>query len=85
MSAPVGTTGLDELLAVPYVMDVQAVQRDDGDWVCRVSYDELPGCVAEGRTPFDALTRLERRRVEILTDLHRAGTPPPPPRAPLRI
>ncbi|AEA26089.1 type II toxin-antitoxin system HicB family antitoxin [Pseudonocardia benzenivorans] len=84
MSTPVGTS-LAELLAVPYVMDVQAVRRDDGEWVCRVSYDELPGCVAEGRTPYEALTRLERRRVEILTELHRAGAVPSAPRAPLRI
>jgi len=77
--------GLEELLAVPYVMDVQAVRRDDGEWVCRVAYDELPGCVAEGRTPFDALTRLERLRVELLTEMHGAGVVPPAPRAPLRI
>jgi predicted RNase H-like HicB family nuclease len=76
---------LEALLAVPYVMDVQAVARADGEWVCRVSYDELPGCVAEGRTPFDALTRLERKRVQIITELHRAGAQVPTPRAPLRI
>lgn len=85
MSTPVGTTSLDELLAVPYVMDVQAVRREDGEWVCRVRYDELPGCVAEGRTPFDALTRLERLRVELLTEMHRNGVAAPAPRAPLRI
>ncbi|RTL63676.1 MAG: hypothetical protein EKK42_27810 [Pseudonocardiaceae bacterium] len=84
MSTGVGTS-LEDLLAVPYVMDVQAVRRDDGEWVCRVGYDELPGCVAEGRTPFDALTKLELLRVEILTRLHDEGSAPPAPRAPLRI
>jgi predicted RNase H-like HicB family nuclease len=79
------TATLDELLAIPYVLDVQAVPGDDGEWMCRVSYDELPGCVAEGRTPFDALTRLERLRVAIVTELHEQGKPVPAPRAPLRV
>jgi len=78
-------TDLQHLLAVPYVLDVRAVQKDDGEWVCRVSYDELPGCVAEGRTPFDALARLERLRTGIVTELHRAGKPIPAPRPPLRV
>jgi predicted RNase H-like HicB family nuclease len=79
------TATLEELLAIPYVLDVQAVPGPDGDWRCRVSYDELPGCVAEGRTPFDALTHLERLRVAIVTELHEQGRPVPVPRAPLRI
>jgi predicted RNase H-like HicB family nuclease len=79
------TASLEELLAIPYVLDVRAVPRDDGQWMCRVSYDELPGCVAEGRTPFDALTRLERLRVAIVTELHQQGRPVPAPRAPLRV
>ncbi|WP_433296838.1 type II toxin-antitoxin system HicB family antitoxin [Pseudonocardia sp. CA-142604] len=79
------TASLEELLAIPYVLDVRAVQREDGEWMCRVGYDELPGCVAEGRTPFEALTRLERLRVEIVTDLYEQGRPVPAPRAPLRV
>jgi predicted RNase H-like HicB family nuclease len=79
------TASLEELLAIPYVLDVRAVQREDGEWVCRVGYDELPGCVAEGRTPFEALTGLERLRVAIVTDLYEKGRPVPAPRAPLRV
>jgi hypothetical protein len=76
---------LDELLRIPYVLDVQAVEIAPGEWACRVGYDELPGCVAEGRTPFDALTRLERLRVEMITELYEQGKPVPAPRAPLRV
>jgi predicted RNase H-like HicB family nuclease len=79
------TASLEELLAIPYVLDVQAVQCEDGEWMCRVGYDELPGCVAEGRTPFEALTRLERLRVAIVTELYERGGPVPAPRAPLRV
>ncbi|MGH3239707.1 MAG: type II toxin-antitoxin system HicB family antitoxin [Spirillospora sp.] len=75
---------VDDYLAIPYILDVVAVQGPDGEWVCRLEYEELPGCVAEARSPFDALDRLEELREEYIRKLVREGRPVPAPRAALR-
>ncbi|WP_067887601.1 hypothetical protein [Actinomadura chibensis] len=75
---------VDDYLAIPYILDVGAVQGPDGEWVCRLEYEELPGCVAEARSPFDALDRLEALREECIRRLVREGRPVPAPRAAVR-
>jgi hypothetical protein len=61
--------------AIPYVLDVRAVEREDGEWVCRVSYDELPDCVAEDFQILAALEKVERKR----RDYFRRSMAAPPP------
>jgi hypothetical protein len=70
--------------AIPYVLDVRAIEHDDGEWVCRVEYEELPDCVAEDPKILVAL-----EKVDVLLDrcIHRAiaeNRPLPAPRPPLR-
>lgn len=74
---------LEEYLAVPYVLDVRAVCGPDGEWVCQVEYEELPGCKAQARSPLDALDELERQREEHIRTHFRRGLPIPVPRPPL--
>jgi antitoxin HicB len=55
-----------------------SIQRDeDGDFVGRV--EELPGCLAHGRTPADALRRLEAVQRLWIEDAVSRGEPVPPP------
>jgi predicted RNase H-like HicB family nuclease len=75
---------LEEHLAVPYVLCLESVARPDGDWVRRACYPELPGCVGEGATPFEAIERLEQARVQFITERLAQGAPIPVPRPPLR-
>lgn len=75
---------LDEL-AVPYVLDVSTRRSEAGDWVCRLEYTELPGCIAEARDVFEALERIEELREHWLAARHAHGLPIPSPRAGLRV
>jgi predicted RNase H-like HicB family nuclease len=74
---------LMEDLAVPYVLVVYSV-KDNDHWVRHVEYPELPGCVAEARSPLEALRRLDQLRAEIIIDMHKRGEAPPRPRPPLQ-
>ena len=74
---------LRELLAVPYLLEAEAVERAPGQWLIRLAYPELPGCAAEGAVVEHALRDLERRRIEIIVALVEQGGQPPIPRQPL--
>lgn len=74
---------LRELLSVPYLLEAEAVETEPGQWLVRLAYPELPGCIASGSVVEEALKRLERRRVEIIVELVEAGQQPPVPRKPL--
>jgi len=76
---------LEEHLAVPYILDVAAVEDVTGDWLCELAYDELPGCTVRAQTPLEALDRLERLRERIIAQLLDDGLPVPVPRPPLRV
>lgn len=65
-----------ELLAIPYLLEAEAVETEPGKWLLRLAYPELPGCIAEGSTLEDVLGELERRRVEIIVSLVEAGEEP---------
>ena len=72
-----------DYLNVPYRLESEAHETADGGWVRRVRYPELPGASAESTSIEDALTMLERRRIEVILDLLRSGQEPPMPRPPL--
>ena len=74
---------LREYLSVPYRIEAETVEVRQGTWVRRATYPELPGCSAEAATIEETLERLERRRIEIIVALLRAGEAPPVPRRPL--
>jgi predicted RNase H-like HicB family nuclease len=75
---------LRQYLSVPYRIEAQTLETQPGVWVRRAAYPELLGCTAEAATIEETLELLERRRIEIIVDLLRAGESPPLPRQPLR-
>jgi hypothetical protein len=74
----------DEYLAVPYVLDVRAVPGSDGNWVCRVEYEELPDCVVEDGQILVALDKVEALRKKRIEEALAQGRSLPVPRPPLR-
>jgi hypothetical protein len=75
---------LIDYLSVPYRLEAETAELADGTWVRRVGYPELPGCVVESAVVEDALSQLERKRIEIIIHMVGEGRPPPVPRPPLR-
>lgn len=75
---------LREMLSIPYRIEARTSEGENGDWLRRAAYPELPGCTAEAPTIEDALRQLERRRIEIIVGMLRSGGQPPMPRPPLR-
>jgi predicted RNase H-like HicB family nuclease len=74
---------LRDYLSVPYILEAETVEVA-GSWIRRVSYPELPGCVAESAVVEDALRELERMRIEMIVRMVGEGLTPPAPRPPLR-
>jgi hypothetical protein len=74
---------LREYLSVPYLLEGEAVETEQGKWLLRLGYPELEGCTAEGFVLEDTLKELERRRVETIVSLVEQGKTPPVPRKPL--
>src|SRR5260221_1186240 len=79
-----GNLRLIDHLSVPYRLEAETAELADGAWVRRVAYPELPGCVAESAVVEDALSQLERKRIEIIIRMLGEGRSPPVPRPPLR-
>ena len=71
---------LRDCLRVPYRLEAFAFELQPGTWCRHVAYPELPDCEAEAATIEDALTQLERRRIEVITRMVRQGSVPPTPR-----
>ena len=71
-------------LRVPYVLKAETVELDDGTWVRRISYPELPDCVVEAAVVEEALSQLERKRIETIVRMAREGRSPPALRPPLK-
>lgn len=71
-------------LCVPYLLEAETTELGDGTWVRRVAYRELPGCVAEAAMVEEALSQLERKRIEMIVRMVRDGRSPPTPRPPIR-
>ena len=78
-----GRLRLRDYLSVPYLLEAETVEVA-GSWVRRVAYPELPGCTAESAVVEDALSQLERKRIEIIIQMVDEGRSPPVPRPPLR-
>ena len=74
----------DEHLRVPYTMIIASVRRQDGSWIRRAEYPELPDCVAEADSPLDAIDQLDALRVQTILGRLARGEDVPVPRAPLR-
>jgi predicted RNase H-like HicB family nuclease len=75
---------LIDYLSVPYRLEAETAELADGGWIRRVSYPELPGCIAESAIVEEALSQLERKRIEIVINMVEEGRSPPVPRPPLR-
>src|SRR4051794_15194515 len=68
---------LDHYLALPYTT---VLKRDgEGDFVARV--DELPGCLADGRSAAEALSRLEEAKELWIEDALEANDTIPEPQS----
>jgi len=78
------TMDLDYYLAVPYVLAMESVEHEDGDWYRRAEYPELPNCSAEAYSAVEAIEKLEEQRVRCIQGLLERGEPVPVPRPPLR-
>lgn len=72
-----------EDLAVPYVLVMSSIE-ENGTWVRRAAYPELPGCVTEAYSALDALEEIDALRVRIILDMRKRGERPPRPRPPLK-
>jgi hypothetical protein len=73
----------EEYLAIPYVLVVESVEGEDGQWFRRAMYPEL-GIVGEALSPLDAIAKLEEQRVATILGRLERGEPVPVPRPPLR-
>ena len=75
---------IEDYLAVPYRLVMEAVEGADGEWHRRASYPELPGCTVEGEWAVDVVDALEVLRVEIIERMFNEGRAVLVPRPPLR-
>lgn len=57
---------LEELLALPLVLEISSVSTADGASARRLSYPELGECAVEGVDVLELVDRIERLRVERL-------------------
>lgn len=76
---------LEAALATPYDLDVSTRRQINGDWVCRLEYVEIPGCVAESRDPLAALAALESRKDAWIRECLASGRQITAPRPRLRV
>ena len=61
----------------PSVLVMESVEKEDGDWIRRAEYPELPGCVAEAFSPLDAIDQLEEKRRALIMERLERGEPIP--------
>lgn len=67
---------LREVLAAPFVLRSESIERGDGNWVRVVSYPEL-GCREEGQNMPEMMERLEAAKLRLLVDRCLQGAVPP--------
>jgi hypothetical protein len=72
-----------DYLSIPYIITVFSGEDDEGDWLRFAECPELPGCRVASSSVIQALDDLSRRRITLIADLLRSGSPPPVPRRPL--
>ena len=56
---------LDYYDTVPYLLVMDSVERG-GEWLRRAQHPELPGCVVEAPSAFEAIEKLEQERLRLL-------------------
>lgn len=74
---------LSSYLRIPYILEASSIEKEDGRWIRRAEYPELPNCAAESYSIVDAIAAVEMLRVEVLAEMVREGLSPPVPRPPL--
>lgn len=74
-------TALEEYLDLPYEVSLTRDQSDDGTagWVAAV--EELPGCLAQGQTPEEAVQHVRDAMAGWLSVAIQDGVEIPPPRS----
>jgi hypothetical protein len=73
----------EQYFKVPYVLVVESFEAEDGEWLRRAYYPELPDAAVEAESAIEAIDRLDQKRVEIISDRLANGLPVPVPRPPL--
>jgi hypothetical protein len=76
--------GIDDALCIPYLLVVESVEDEHGEWTRRVGYPELGGCAVEDVNLADAVEELERTKVRILVEMLRSNATIPVPHPPLK-
>ncbi|MEU6138114.1 hypothetical protein [Nocardioides sp. NPDC047086] len=69
-------------LAIPYVALVDCYPQD-GDWIRRAAYPELPGCTVESYSTLEVMDLLEQLRIDTIVDAVLDGRELPTERRPL--
>jgi predicted RNase H-like HicB family nuclease len=72
---------LDTYMHLPYAVEVVPDATTDGGVCYLASHPELPGCMAHGDTPDEALRNLEDARRLYLTTLIKRGLHVPRPKS----
>lgn len=62
-----------------YLAVVRREPRTDGSLTWLAYHPDLPGCMADGDTPEEALANLTEARAMVLRHLRQHGLEPPPP------
>ena len=70
---------IDELMRLPYSIQIAQEETTDGGICFTASHPELPGCMAHGDTKAEALTNLTEARRLYLQALVKRGLPLPRP------
>lgn len=83
------TTNLEklaqELANLPYSIDIEDDETEEGEHIFFVSHPELPGCVSEGETLEEARKNLLDAAKEYILSLLEDGLPVPRPRRQLTV
>lgn len=74
-------TDIETYMLLPYAVEVVPDTTADGELCYLASHPELPGCMAHGDSPDEALENLEDARSLYLTTLMKRGLPIPRPRS----
>ena len=74
---------LEEYLSIPFVLRMESVKLENGQWVREASYPELPECVIQGIATVELVEKLDQQREQIIRRQFEKGLPIPQPRAPL--
>jgi hypothetical protein len=73
----------EQYFKVPYVLVIESFEAENGEWLRRAYYPELPDAAVEAESAIEAIDRLDQKRVEIISYRLANGLPVPVPRPPL--